>query len=315
MPVQWLKKIPCEDDAWPFTGDIGVFEARRTVGQMARTLLNTTAINNARSHRAVSEPHLILVYLSCANVLADSVKTVVSDLVAEARTHDIPWNEIGKIFDIGGTGAQKRFGNNLDSEKMARAFDEALVVRLIDELASGPYPGMEVMQEDLEGSTPIGRIEYAQKHIWSACAAFRKLEKRMTADSGPRTGEVLEVLYSISNKISLASVTLLSDPAQLEAIAEWTRQDIRPKDATCYFTPATYLYHALRLIMLACNHTARATDHIDETLKKDAPEEIRAALNVDMIMSNFTKAVEILETVMLILARDDVQSVLPHDMP
>src|SRR5690348_7683430 len=101
-----VSRVRCESDAWPFATDIGLFEARRAVGQMARTMHALWLL----SDKPPDEP---LVYLRTAKLLSKTIKEVSGDLVAEARARGASWAEIGKALEVGGTAAQKRFGAGL----------------------------------------------------------------------------------------------------------------------------------------------------------------------------------------------------------
>src|SRR6202011_4099818 len=103
--------IPCESDAWPFTSDYPLFEARRAVGQMVRS-------QNALAWLTDDDfntDDLILDYLKCAHDLSEAVKELTQDLVAEARSRGKTWAKIGSsLRGMKATAAQKRFGADLD---------------------------------------------------------------------------------------------------------------------------------------------------------------------------------------------------------
>jgi hypothetical protein len=94
---QWLG-LPCDSEAWPYSTDIAVFEARRAIGQLVRTL--GSGLNPPGLENALADP--VLRYVCAVTVLEAALKDVQRDLVAEARAHGLAWAAIGRVFGVGG---------------------------------------------------------------------------------------------------------------------------------------------------------------------------------------------------------------------
>jgi hypothetical protein len=91
--------VSCESDAWPYSPELVVFETRRAIGQMAR------------SWRVVADPQAdpALLYIQMAHAIETTLKEVLNDLVAEARSRGVTWAEIGRTLGVKDTAAQKGF--------------------------------------------------------------------------------------------------------------------------------------------------------------------------------------------------------------
>jgi hypothetical protein len=151
--------ISCESDAWPFTADYFVFEARRAVGQGVRT---TTS--EVRNDRNFNDGDLVLFYLNSANQLSRAIKELTRDLVAEARSRGRTWTQIGVALGYAkDTAVQKRFGSSPDPGRMSRLAEDTDAVNITREIIEGPYEGIEDFSDAWQGVSHVARLKYAIK--------------------------------------------------------------------------------------------------------------------------------------------------------
>lgn len=288
---------PCETDAWPYSADPVMFEARRAVGQLTRTVTSL-----------IKPPGpAVLSYIAAAHMISTALsEEVLPELVAEARARGVGWTEIGKTLGVGDTAAQKRFGGKKpDADRTDLAREEAQVVRLTNELLTEDLHGVDdalkaEIMEELDGTTPEERMRYAFGVIRGAYVSFKQAEDHLELPPHERDhDQFVGLLTSAHNRIMLVANTLLVDPALWRAIPEWEEPPGSP-DAAHYHAPTTYLFYALRQLMLACNYTMRAVG--------------TPGLDFDERMRMFATANGALEVAMLVLSRYDVQSTLPGEL-
>lgn len=90
-PFDWTG-TPCTSDAWPFSSDATVFEARRAIGQLVRTF--GSGINPPGMEASDTDPALR--YIRAAKDLEAIMSVVQKDLLAEARARGLTWEAIGR---------------------------------------------------------------------------------------------------------------------------------------------------------------------------------------------------------------------------
>jgi hypothetical protein len=288
--------ISCESDAWPYSADLEVFEARRAVGQLFRTI--TSLITPQTTG--------VLGYIVAADAISDALHDVVlPELVAQARAEGIPWAAIGKTYGVGEKAAQKRFRRGIDPDHYDQAREEGEVVALTNGFATTDPRSSDdtVWTEavgDLEGTTPAERMKYAFGLMRGAYISFTDAEHELKAeDREPDNAKVADLLNTGQKKLSLAAETVLIDPEQWAAVIEWSGQP-GTVDASHYYAPATYMFYGLRQLMLASNYSVRADRMADIDINK----------SLQLVMT----ANEILQHAMMILARADIRSVLPPEI-
>jgi hypothetical protein len=125
------------------------------------------------------------------NVILDALRDeVLPGLVAEARALGVRWTDIGEALGIGDTAAQKRFGKERESKgDYDPATWETKVAQLTSDLAiKDMYRGDESLKaefmEDLEGTTPAERMQYAFRLISGAYVSLQTGRGRPAAPSG-----------------------------------------------------------------------------------------------------------------------------------
>jgi hypothetical protein len=278
-------RVVCESDAWPFAADVGLFEARRAIGQLART----TPWKHSPRH--LSPP---IVYLRLAKYVSDTIREVTKDLVAEARARGTSWADIGGVFDIGATGAQRRFGKGIDPSRLQAMASEKAVIRQSNEAIASSFRGYEDViaeaMEDLDGTTPAERFSYALSLILGIDATFTDVEAELERDQ-PDSSRLTDHLFVLKNKIITLHQTLLVDPAQWDAVVTWSDQT-RDPDAANYHAPAAYWYFVLRQIWLAMFPIIGA-------LGPDMEFHER----IELLM----KARPIIRQIMMVLSREDIR--------
>jgi hypothetical protein len=287
--------VPCESDAWPFSGDLALFEARRAVGQLVRTMTSLIP----------SRDPIVVTYIFATNVILDTLRDeVLPELVAEARSLNVPWAEIGEALGVGDTAAQKRFGKERDSSRADRAIWDAKVAQLTGDIAMRDMYGSDEslkadMLEDMSGTTLAERMRYSFKLISGAYRAFKEAEEDLNRPPEERDyDKFITLLTAAHNKTLLLAKTVLPDPEQWMAATALAEQPIGP-DSAHYYAPATYIFYTLRQVMLASIYSMLALDEGIDFEKK---------------MQFFGAANGRLEAAMLILSRADVQSALENEL-
>jgi hypothetical protein len=203
---------------------------------------------------------LILEYLKDAQRLSEAMKVVIQDLVAEARLRGKKWDEIGTA--LGGmkvTAVQKRFAGGAKAASMDIKAEETKAVVYTSVIASGPHEGIEELvgeiSDEWEGVDHLTRLRYAINIIINAHEGLA----RLFSTEQHSHEETVTALHKSFQRINLLTSTLILDRETWQAVAERRPPSLEP-DATTYFAPATYLYYAMRRIMLITILTQRAFD-------------------------------------------------------
>jgi hypothetical protein len=278
------KGTPCTSDAWPYSPDIAVFEARRAIGQLVRTFgdgLSTTG-------KMASDAAPVLGYIRAAHDLESIMGAVREDLVAEARARGLAWEMIGRALGVGKTAAHNRFGAGLPDERLEQLKVEAMVSWMARQAAKPHHPPEEVAH-DLAGATPLERIEYMVRHALQTLSEVDEL--LASAESDPENA--LGVLKTACRRIERVLQTVAVDHAMWDAMASWSgRPDTL--DQTNYYAPTTYQLYAMRLLVSALLH---------------APDEESA--DVHHFRAFLAEVARVYATVLLVFERPDVGSAVP----
>ncbi|MFY1652790.1 hypothetical protein ACN27J_18105 [Solwaraspora sp. WMMB762] len=112
---------PCTSDAWPFSPDIAVFEARRAIGQLVRTLgeANPSGLES-------SDVDPVLRYIRAARDLEKIMGAIRKDLVAEARARGLTWEMIGRSEGTGRRAAHNAYSDGLPDGRLEQLRDRAV---------------------------------------------------------------------------------------------------------------------------------------------------------------------------------------------
>lgn len=279
--------VPFDADGWPYATDPAVFEARRAVGQFARTY-------NAPFRTSSTDPIPIGLFLLGTQEIAEAIDMILADLVAEARARGLTWKEIGQFLRVGGRAVQNKFGAGLTSERRAELREEAEIVRTTNKSASETCT-MPSVTEQLDG-TPAERLAYAYHLIDGAKAACREVKNRLNA-TPPDIDAIPHHIGTAYKKVQKLGLIMMADREQWSAVIEWANQPSEP-DHSNYHAPVTYFYLAMRQIAHCCHHFVWLphNEQLDFCAK----------------MEHFIQADELLDTVIMLLKRDDVKSVSPQ---
>jgi hypothetical protein len=284
--------VPCESDAWPFAIDISVFETRRAIGQLVRTASSIAKLADPEKLRTANPA---LLYLAAAHSLSRQMGSVMADLVSEARARGSSWVEIGEALDVGDTAAQKRYGKGIASERYLQLAEEAFVIDFVARSASaGSDEEIDEVLEELAGTTPAERVQYSFEIIRGTLSEFDAIKEELKKDE-PDATLVWRRLFNVHEKNTLLVTTLLVDPEQWRAVAEWSGHPSSPDEAN-YHSPASYIYLVMRQAWLVAFWTAFS-------LREDEPD-------FGQVMEQFTKANEVTKQMTYILMRDDVNRAL-----
>lgn len=282
---QWLG-VPCNSDAWPYSTDIAVFEARRAIGQLVRTL--RSGLNPPGLGDADVDP--VLRYVGAVNVLEAALKDVQRDLVAEARACGLAWAAIGRALGVGGHATQNRFGAGLSDGRLRQLKVEAMVAWMARQAAT-PHEVLDEIAVDLSGATPVDRIEYLARH---ALGTMLEIDELLTlAESDCENA--LPVLEAACRRIERVVKAVVADHAMWDAVAGWSGRS-ETVDQANYNAPAMYLLHAMRRLVSALLY---ATD--EETA------------DIDDFRTFLTETKQAYATVLLLFERDDVGTAVPWD--
>jgi hypothetical protein len=291
-PDQRWPGVPCESDAWPFAIDISVFETRRAIGQLVRTASSIPKLADPEKFRTANPA---LMYLAAAHSLSQQMDNVMADLVSEARARGSSWVAIGEALEVRDTAVQKRYGKGITPERYLQLAEEAFVIEYMVRSASGaPDEGIDEYLEELAGTTPAERVQYAFEIIRGALSEFDAAQDELKKDE-PDATAVLRRLFNVHEKNALLVTTLLVDPEQWRAVAEWAGHADSP-DAANYHSPAAYIYLVMRQAWLVAFWTAFS-------LREDGSD-------FEQVMKQFTKANNVTTQMTYILMRDDVNSAL-----
>jgi hypothetical protein len=277
--------VPCDSDAWPYSSDVPVFEARRAVGQLARTFgsgLNPPGLEDD------SDADPALRYIYAVGLLEAALGEVRKDLVAEARARGTTWEQIGRPLNISRQGARNRFGAGRSTARLGWLSDEAMTSWVAAEVAK-PRQVPQDIAAPLDGATPADRMNYLAR---SAVETISEIRDLLSPDA-PAREDVLGALRAACRKVLRVSKLVTADHAMWEAAATWSG---RPEhvDQANYYAPVTYLLHVMRLLILAG--------------KQVADEECE---DVGRLRASLAEVSRIYANVILILERGDVGSVVP----
>lgn len=274
----------CDSDAWPYSSDIEVFEARRAVGQLARTFggaLNPPGLGD-------SDVDPALRYIRAVDLLEAALKVVRQDLVAEARTRDVTWEQIGLARGTSKQQAWNEFHAGLSTARLGRLGDEAFTSAVAVE-AANPREIPQDVAARLDGATPADRMNYL------ACQAVDTLSeiREVLSPDGLACEDSLGALKATGHRIQQLGRLVTADYAMWQAVAS---RSGRPEhlDQANYYAPATYLLHVMRLLLLAW---ARVPGEECE--------------DVEQYRWSVVEVGRIYAAVVLILDRVDVGSVVP----
>lgn len=259
----WLA-TPCHSDAWPYSSDVPVFEARRAVGHLARTFgvgLNPSGLDDDDSD---ADPSLRYIY--SVRLLEVALETIKHDLVAEARTRGVTWDQIGRALDTKRAGAHNRFNSGISAGRLDELRDEAWISRLAAEVAK-PRPVPRGVVDDLSGATPSDRLNYLGRQAIEIISDIRDRDLL----SEPTSEDRLEAMKAVARKVRRLGMVVTADHAMWKAVMASAGQ---PKhvDQANYYAPATYLLHVMRMLLHAwailpdedCTDVARFRAGLDE---------------------------------------------------
>jgi hypothetical protein len=280
---QW-KGTPCTSDAWPYSPDIAVFEARRAIGQLVRTFGDGLSPTGTMA----SDADQVLGYIRAAHELESIMGAVREDLVAEARARGSAWETIGRALGVGKTAAHNRFGAGLPDERLEQLKVEAMISWMARQAAK-PHDPPEEVANDLAGATPLERIEYLVRHALQTVPEIDELLAMAESDSE----NALRVLKAACRRIERVLTTVAVDHAMWNAMAGWTG---RPgtSDQVNYYAPTTYQLYAMHLLVSALLY---------------APDD--ESTDVRHFRVFLAQIKRIYATVLLVLERADVGSAIP----
>ena len=274
----------CASDAWPFSPDVAVFEARRAIGQLVRTL--GEGVNPPGLEPSDVDP--VLRYIRAARDLETTMGIVRHDLVAEARARGLTWEMIGRSEGTGRRAAQKAHKAGLSDERLNQLRNEAFVSWMARQAVKSHQPPEEVAN-DLDGATPLERLAYLARQALQALTEIDEL--LASAESDPENA--LDILERPCRRIGRTMKAVALDHAMWEAMADWSGQP-GTVDRVNYHAPATYLLHAMRLLLFALLH---------------APGE--GSADIGHFRAFLAKAQQAYATVLLILERPDAGGAIP----
>jgi hypothetical protein len=278
------RSTPCTSDAWPFSSDIVVFEARRAIGQLVTTF--GEGMNPPGLEPSEVEP--VLRYIRAARDLEAIMGAVRHDLVAEARARGLTWEVIGRSEGTGRRAAQKAHKAGLSDERLDQLRVEAMVSWAARQ-AIKPHQPPEQVASDLDGATPLERLAYL---VRQASQTLEEVDELLAAaEFDP--GNALDVLERPCRRIERTMKALAVDHAMWEAMAGWSGSP-GTVDRMNYYAPTTYLLHAMRLLLFALLH---------------APEE--GSADIDRFRAFLAKVRRTYATVLLILQRPDTGDAVP----
>lgn len=279
--------VPCEHDAWPYSSNVTTFEARRAVGQLVNTFgsgLNPPGLEEDGDE----DPALRYIY--AVGLLEAALAEIRKDLVAEARTRDVPWAQIGLSLNTSKAGAHNRFGAGLSTARLRQLEDEARTCLVAAEVAK-PRAVPRHIAAGLDGATPGDRMNYLGRHAIDIISEIR--DKDLLSPDPPASEDALGAMKAAGRKIRRLGQLVIGDHAMWKAALDSSR---RPEDINQanYYAPATYLLHVMRLLIIAW-----------VSVPNDDCEDI------DRYRAGLHTANRIYANVILLLERDDVSSVVP----
>jgi hypothetical protein len=279
------KGNPCTSDAWPFSSDATVFEARRAVVQLVKTF--GSGMDPPGMEASDTDPALR--YIRATKDLEAIMSAIRQDLVAEARSRDVQWGAIGRAQGIGGTGAQKAGKNGLSDERLEELKIEAFV-SWMGRKAARPHELPTEVVEVLGGATPLERLAFLALH---ALRTLREIDVLLTT-AEPDPENASDALKSACRRIERVLKAVAVDHEMWDAMATaWPGSPLTVDQAN-YHAPPTYLLHSMRLFLFALLY---------------APDE--HATGVGRFHSFLVHVRHVYATALLILERPDVGSAIP----
>ena len=278
------KGTPCTSDAWPFSPDIAVFEARRAIGQLVRTFGD--GVNPPGLEPSDVDPTLR--FIRAARDLEAIMGTVRDDLVAEARARGVTWEMIGRILGTKRKAPFERYGKGLSDERLEQLKNEAFVSWMARQ-AVQPHQPPEEVANDLDGATPLERLAYLARQALQTLTDVDEL--LASSESDPENA--LDVLERPCRRIERAMKAVAVDHVLWEAMAGWSGQP-GTVDRVNYHAPTTYLLHAMRLLLFAL---------------LNAPKE--GSVDIGHFRMFLVKVRQVYTSVLLILERPDVGGSIP----
>jgi hypothetical protein len=278
--------VPCNSDAWPYSSDVPVFEARKAIGQLARTFgsgLDPSGIDG-------SEVDPTLRYIRAVGLLEVALDDIRKDIVAEARTRGVTWEQIGLARGTSKSGAWNDFHEGVSTQRLGRLRDEAVNSALAAEVAK-PREIPAGIAAELDGATPADRMNFLARQ---ALETFGEIDDLLSPDGGAQAREdELHALRAAGRKVRRVGKLVTADHAMWKAAIDWSGQP-EGIDQANYYAPATYLLHVMRLLLLTW---VRVPDE-----KCEDVERHRAGL---------AEVSRIYASMALLLERADVSSVVP----
>lgn len=101
--------------------------------------------------------------IQAARLVQEAARTILGDVVAEARARGASWTTIGQVLGVGRTAAHKRFAEQPSSERRDQLEAEA---RVVMQVASRTPP------------PPQAARPSRQHRLWLAARRFRYLRER-----------------------------------------------------------------------------------------------------------------------------------------
>ena len=232
---------PCTSDAWPYSPDVALFEARRAIGQLVRTFGD--GVNPSGLEPAEVDP--VLSYIRAAHELEAIMHAVQKDLVAEARVRGLTWEVIGHSLGIRRAAAHRRFHRGLSKRRLDQLRNEAFVSWMARQAVRMPQPPEQVAT-DLDGATPLERLVYFIRQGYHVLDNVDALMALAESDSDSAMG-VLEIEC---RRIERTLRTVALDRVMWEAMAGWSHQ-VGTADQVNFYAPTTYLLYVMRLLLWA----------------------------------------------------------------
>ncbi|MBO0803333.1 MAG: hypothetical protein J2P25_09725 [Nocardiopsaceae bacterium] len=172
------------------------------------------------------------------------------------------------------------------------------VVELTNEVSVGFPDGSPILAE-IDGitgeSTPQERMKYTIEMMRGAGKSYNKVLNELARPPAEYNEERFNsAIYDAHQKLTVAALTMVSDPRQWTAVRGWAEQS-ESVDASHYHDPVMYIFYAMRLLMLASNYHQMALDS-----ELDSEEKFKF----------FQMASDILEQSMTVMMRRDAASAI-----
>lgn len=279
------KGNPCTSDAWPFSAEIAVFEARRAIVQLVKTF--GSGVNPPGMEDSDTDP--VLRYIRATRDLEETMSVVRKDLVAEARARKVTWEAIGRAQGIGKTGAHEAGKEGLSEQRLEQLEIEAYV-SWMGRQAAMPHELPPEVAEVLDGASPLERLAFLARH---AIGTLREIGILLAA-AEPDPGNASAALKDACRRIERVLKAVAVDHEMWDAMANHWPGSLATVDQANYHAPPTYLLHSMRLFLHALLY---------------APEE--QSTDVADFHAFLAHVRRVYGTVLLILERPDVGSAIP----